>query len=388
MQPLSRHMGLYIHWPFCAKKCPYCDFNSHVRDVVDGDAFLAAFRAELASYAAMADSHQLVSIFFGGGTPSLMPAEVTRALIDEATSLFNVHADDLEITLEANPNSVEAAKFAAFRQAGVNRVSVGVQSLRDDALKFLGRLHGVDEAKAAVTLARQNFDRYSFDLIYARPDQTLDMWRDELAEALDMAGDHLSLYQLTIEPGTAFQGAFQKGKLILPDEDLAADLYDLTQEMTTVAGLPQYEISNHARLGLESIHNMGYWQGRAYIGLGAGAHGRLPIADGRWITTQNFKKPEHWMRAVTENGRGIQEEAMINADDRAEEMVLMGLRTREGLDKTLFVQLSGQSLDDIVSNDAVADLVAEGLLINQPDRLMLTARGRPLLDGILRHILT
>mgnify|MGYP000666368617 CR=1 FL=1 len=383
----AKDIGLYIHWPFCAKKCPYCDFNSHVRDSFDSAAFLQSYEAELEHQIKTLDGHQLVSIFFGGGTPSLMPADVTKAIIDRAAAVFNIHPDDIEITLEANPNSVEAAKFQAFRRAGVNRVSVGVQSFQDDALKFLGRLHGADEAIAAIKLARETFERYSFDLIYARPEQTLDAWRDELEFALNLAGDHLSLYQLTIEPGTAFYGQYHKGKFQLPNEDLAADLYQLTNEMTAAAGLTMYEISNYARPGFESLHNKGYWQGRYYVGLGPGAHGRLPSSKG-CVGLMNHKKPEHWLKAVAAKGHGVKEWQEIDAKDRAEEMVLMGLRMVSGLDKTLFRTLSGYDLNDIINQDAVATLVDEGLLSDDEKGLKLTPAGLPLLDAVLRHILT
>ena len=336
--------GVYIHWPFCAQKCPYCDFNSHVRfGGWDEPRYLAAYKRELDHVASLiatsANPRTVSSIFFGGGTPSLMKPETVGAILDHIAALWTVDAD-AEITLEANPGSVEAARFAGYRAAGVNRVSIGVQSLRDADLKRLGRIHSVSEAKAAVEIARKTFDRFSFDLIYARPDQTLADWRAELTEALAMSGGHLSLYQLTIEPETRFADLYAKGKLIIPAAEAAHDLYEITQELTGKAGFAQYEISNHARPGEESRHNLVYWRYGEYAGIGPGAHGRIATENAH-LATSTERNPERWLDQVESIGHGIADTEHLNAEHRADEMLLMGLRLAEGVDLERLAGIGG-----------------------------------------------
>ena len=324
--------GVYIHWPFCAQKCPYCDFNSHVRfGGWDEPRFLKAYLRELDTVKARVGNQEVYSIFFGGGTPSLMQPATVAAILDHIAKLWPVQPG-AEITIEANPNSVEADRFAGYRTAGVNRVSIGVQALRDDELKRLGRLHSVTEARTAIDIARRTFDRFTFDLIYARPGQTINAWRTELAEALSMGSEHLSLYQLTIEPDTPFAELHARGKLIIPDSDRALELYALTQDMTAAAGLPAYEISNHARPGQESRHNLLYWRYGAYAGIGPGAHGRLVLPDGNRIATATERNPERWAEQVETAGHGFTEETKLSPDEQADEMLLMGLRLTEGID--------------------------------------------------------
>ncbi|HYD16221.1 MAG TPA: radical SAM family heme chaperone HemW [Hyphomicrobium sp.] len=335
--------GVYIHWPFCAQKCPYCDFNSHVRfGGWDEPRYLAAYKRELnhvASLIGNAQRREVSSIFFGGGTPSLMKPETVGGILDHIAELWPVDPK-AEITLEANPGSVEAARFAGYRAAGVNRVSIGVQSFRDADLKRLGRIHSVEEAKAAIGIAQRTFDRVSFDLIYARPDQTLDEWRAELTEALAMASGHLSLYQLTIEPETRFADLYAKGRLVIPAAEAAHDLYELTQELTAAAGLNQYEISNHARFGEESRHNLLYWRYGEYVGVGPGAHGRVH-APAAYLATMTERSPERWLQLVEETGNGIAGTETLSPEERTDEMLLMGLRLEEGIDLDRFARIAG-----------------------------------------------
>ncbi|HSX56518.1 MAG TPA: radical SAM family heme chaperone HemW [Sphingomonas sp.] len=366
-------LALYVHWPFCVSKCPYCDFNSHVRDVVDQDAWRKALLADLAHEASLLPGRRLGSIFFGGGTPSLMPPETVAAVIDAATSAWSP-VGDVEITLEANPSSVEAARFADLAAAGVNRVSLGLQALDDAALQFLGRAHGVDEGLAALTTAQRHFGRVSFDLIYARPGQSVAGWETELTRALGFGTEHLSLYQLTIEPGTRFATLAAKGQLTIPDDDAAADLWEATQSLTAAAGLPLYEVSNHARPGAESRHNLAYWRYTDYAGVGPGAHGRRG-----GLATLRHKKPENWMAAVERNGHGSQEETPLTATERATEALVMGLRLAEGIDLT---RIDPGYLDAV----AVDRLVSLGLMARAPDRLRVTAEGMPVLEAILREV--
>jgi putative oxygen-independent coproporphyrinogen III oxidase len=324
--------GVYIHWPFCAQKCPYCDFNSHVRfGGWDESRFLAAYLRELDTVRARVGRQEVVSIFIGGGTPSLMQPATVAAILDHIGRLWSV-SPGAEITLEANPNSVDADRFAGYRAAGVNRVSIGVQSLRDDELKRLGRLHSVAEARAAIEIARRTFDRFSFDLIYARPGQTAAAWRAELTEALGLAGGHLSLYQLTIEPDTPYADLHARGKLVIPDSDAALELYALTQALTGAAGLPAYEISNHAVPGEESRHNLLYWRYGAYAGAGPGAHGRIVVPGGTRLATVTERNPELWVERVEKSGHGFAEETPLTREEQADEMLLMGLRLSEGID--------------------------------------------------------
>jgi putative oxygen-independent coproporphyrinogen III oxidase len=353
----SPPFGVYIHWPFCAQKCPYCDFNSHVRHKGWDEArFLSAYMRELEFVRAQIGARRVGSIFFGGGTPSLMKPETVGAILDHVAKLWPVDRN-AEITIEANPGSVEATRFRGYRASGVNRVSMGLQSLRDAELKKLGRIHTVEESKAALKIARDTFERFSFDLIYARPGQTPAEWRAELAEALDLAGDHISLYQLTIEPDTPYAALHAAGKLIVPDGDAAATLYEITQELTGARGLDAYEISNHAKLGEESRHNLLYWRYGEYAGVGPGAHGRL-LADGGRIATVAEKNPEAWAARVEENGHGFTERTGITRAEQADEMLLMGLRLREGVDLARLAALGGVA----PSKQAMDGLMALGLL--------------------------
>jgi putative oxygen-independent coproporphyrinogen III oxidase len=376
---MTRPLALYIHWPFCASKCPYCDFNSHVRERVDHQAWRDALLAELGYEAALTPDHKLVSIFFGGGTPSLMAPETTAALIEKAKSLW-VH-EDLEITLEANPNSVEADRFAAFAAAGVNRVSIGIQSFDDAELKFLGRLHSANEAARAISIAQQNFDRVSFDLIYALPGQTLDTWRTQLKNALAIGTEHLSLYQLTIEQNTGFAGKYARGEFVLPNEDDAAALFDLTQEITSAAGLPLYEISNHAKPGAASQHNLMYWTYGDYIGIGPGAHGRRLTA-----ATARLKKPETWLAAVQKNAHGIETDTALDSRTRADEALLMGLRLTHGIDAHQFEQRTGCALSSIIDLRRVQNAQDNGLLTHTSTHLTATPRGMLVLNALLADI--
>ena len=380
MQPDQAPLALYVHWPFCVSKCPYCDFNSHVRESVDQAAWMQALLADLAHEAAALPGRRLASIFFGGGTPSLMPPATVAAVIEAACGYWPP-TDEIEITLEANPSSVEAARFADIAAAGVNRVSLGVQALRDDALAFLERAHDVEEALAALGVAQRHFARVSFDLIYARPGQSLPAWEGELARALSFGTEHLSLYQLTIEPGTRFATLAAKGQLTLPDADLSADLFETTQAMTAAAGLPLYEVSNHARPGTESRHNLTYWRYRDYAGIGPGAHGRRS-----GLATVRRKKPENWIAAVERNGHGIEREDALTPDERVTEALVMGLRMREGVDLARIARLGERAVDAVVRPDAVSLLARQGLLVRDGDRLALTPAGIPVLDAVLREI--
>jgi oxygen-independent coproporphyrinogen-3 oxidase len=379
---LTTPFGVYVHWPFCLSKCPYCDFNSHVRHGgVDEVRFLRAYEAEIAATAARAPDRTVSTIFFGGGTPSLMQPSSVQRILDCIAEHWNV-APDVEVTLEANPTSVEAKRFRGFRTAGVNRVSLGVQSLDDAALKELGRLHSAQEALDAVAIARSIFDRYSFDLIYARPHQSRDAWATELKRAIAEAAEHLSLYQLTIEPDTPFFGLHKAGKLRVPDEDLARDLYDLTQALCTDADLPAYEVSNHARPGAECRHNLVYWRGHDYAGVGPGAHGRLTI-DGRRVATETEKRPEAWLMRVETNGTGVTVSEKLTAGETADEYLLMGLRLAEGIDIDRYNALSGRTLDprriSILREEGAVETTADG-------RLRVTQSGFPLLDAVVADL--
>jgi putative oxygen-independent coproporphyrinogen III oxidase len=366
----TSELALYIHWPFCVSKCPYCDFNSHVREAVDQAQWRAALLADMAHEAGETRGRRLTSIFFGGGTPSLMPPATVAALIEAAERHWGF-APDIEITLEANPSSVEAARFADLAAAGVNRVSLGLQALDDAALRFLGRAHDVAEGLAALDTAQGAFARVSFDLIYALPGQSGSAWAAELGRALSFGTGHLSLYQLTIEPGTRFATLAAKGDLVPADPDESAALYELTREMTAAAGLPAYEISNHARPGEESRHNLAYWRYQSYAGIGPGAHGRR---GGHAV--QRHRKPENWLSALARNGHGIAGEIEIPPADRGVEALLMGLRLAEGMDAP----------DAMLELDAVARLSAQGLIERSGTRLTATPRGMLLLDAILAEV--
>lgn len=369
--------GVYVHWPFCRAKCPYCDFNSHVRHGgIDEDRFLAAYLAELRHFASRVPSRSVTSIFFGGGTPSLMRPNTVAALID-AVALHWTLAPEAEITLEANPTSVEAGNFAGYRAAGINRLSLGVQALDDDALKALGRQHTADEALDALRLAKRHFDRVSFDLIYAREGQTVRAWRAELSRALDHAADHLSLYQLTIEDGTPFAARHAAGTLRLPPSGEARALYLLTQELCEARGLPAYEVSNHARPGAESRHNLLYWRGQDYAGIGPGAHSRVTV-DGVKHASSAYRLPERWLAEVEVRGHGLESEDALSAQEAAEEYLLMALRLSEGLDLERLAAI-GRALDA----ERIEALAQEGLVERHGTRLSATPRGRLVLNSLV-----
>ncbi len=379
---MTDSLALYIHWPFCQSKCPYCDFNSHVAEVVDQARWRAALLTELDHYATATQGRRLTSIFFGGGTPSLMDPGTAAALIDAARAYWPA-ADNLEVTLEANPSSAEKNRFLAYRDAGVNRLSLGIQSLDDDALRFLGRRHDAAEAQTAMAQACEIFNRVSFDLIYARPGQTDTQWRRELSRVLEFASDHLSLYQLTIEPGTPF---FQHA---VPDagEDRGVALFQLTQELTAAAGLPAYEISNHAQLGAESQHNLTYWRGGDYAGIGPGAHSRLTDDEG-FVATHKIHDPTRWLNAVEKNGDGTGKRRILDGRERAEEMLMTGLRLAEGLDTSALAAATGFALSKLIDSDRLGHAIDGGLLVRDGARLQTTPAGRLILNTLIGTILT
>jgi oxygen-independent coproporphyrinogen-3 oxidase len=383
MEPLA----LYIHWPFCLAKCPYCDFNSHVRERLPHARFRAALRRELAWEAERLGRRRLTSIFFGGGTPSLMEPETVAALIGDACYLFEP-ADDIEITLEANPTSVEAARFAAFCDAGVNRVSIGVQSLDPSALRMLGREHSAAQAIAALEIARVVFPRISFDLIYALPGQAPEAWHAELRQALALAADHLSLYQLTIEPGTRFAAMHRRGEIVLPDPDLAAALYEATEEVAGRFGLSAYEVSNYAVPGSESRHNLAYWRYRDYAGIGPGAHGRLTLLSegSELVATRRHRAPEPWAELVERDGHGTVEQVSLQPIERAREMLLMGLRLTEGIDQSSFSLRTGMPIGTALDPSVLRQALDEGYLAWRRGSLIATPAGRLRLDALLAAI--
>jgi putative oxygen-independent coproporphyrinogen III oxidase len=378
----SEAFGVYVHWPFCLSKCPYCDFNSHVRhSPIDEARFSRAFAREIETTAARTPGREVSSIFLGGGTPSLMRPQTVGAILDAIGRHWRV-ARAAEVTLEANPTSVEATRFAGYRAAGVNRVSLGVQALDDASLSALGRLHTAREALDAVAIARSAFDRYSFDLIYARPDQTPQMWAEELKRAISEAAEHLSLYQLTIEAGTPFFGLRAAGKLKTPDEAMARALYDVTQEVCAAHGLPGYEISNHARSGAECQHNLVYWRSEEYAGIGPGAHARLDI-DGIRHAIATEKRPEAWLMRVEAMGHGVVTDDILNSGERGDEFLLMGLRLAEGIDPGRYAALSGRALDP----DRIAILREEGAIaVDVSGRLRVTQAGFPVLDAVVADL--
>jgi oxygen-independent coproporphyrinogen-3 oxidase len=370
--------GIYIHWPYCAPKCPYCDFNSHVARQIDDARWTQAYLSELDRVATETEGRRVATVFFGGGTPSLMPPRLVQDILDGVRRHWPV-ANDWEVTLEANPGSVEAGKFREFRGAGVNRVSLGVQALNDGDLKRLGRLHSAHDARAAFAIARDVFDRVSFDLIFGRQDQTVSDWTSELREALGLAVDHLSLYQLTIEPGTAFGDLSTRGKLRgLPDEDRSAEMFTLTQEICSAAGLLPYEVSNYARPGSESRHNLIYWHGGDYAGIGPGAHGRLRVQDGR-VATETHRSPEGWLRAVETCGTGEIQRTILQDRDQAQEYILMGLRLSEGIDSRRCERLMGRPLETATLDE----LQQLGLIQFDEHRLRATSSGRLLLNAVI-----
>ena len=374
--------GVYIHWPFCLSKCPYCDFNSHVRHEVDQVRWARALGLELAAMRQRSGARRVQSLFFGGGTPSLMNPETVNTTIETVDNLWGLAAD-AEVSLEANPTSVEAGRFRDYATAGVNRVSIGVQALNDADLTALGRTHSAAEARAAFEIARATFDRVSFDLIYARMHQTLEAWRNELLQALAMAVDHLSLYQLTIEPDTRFAELHARGKLLVPSDENSAAMYDLTQEICAAAGAPAYEVSNHARKGAESRHNLVYWRYGDYVGVGPGAHGRLTARSKRWAT-ETVRSPEAWLERVEAVGDGLQQMVEVSRSQQADEMMLMGMRLSEGVDAKRYAALAGRELPD----EKISMLVEQELLAVDGDRLRATATGRPVLNAVLRSLLT
>lgn len=374
--------GLYVHWPFCQSKCPYCDFNSHTASEIDQPRWLRAYLSELDRVAAEIGPRTLNTIYFGGGTPSLMAPETVAAIIQRAKRHWPT-ANDVEITLEANPTSIEAGRFRGYKEAGVNRVSMGFQALNDHDLRKLGRLHTVKEGRDSFDLARNVFDRVSFDLIYARQEQSLDHWKSELTEALQLSADHLSLYQLTVESGTAFGDRFARGGLKgLPSDDLASDMYFVTQDLCDAAGLGAYEVSNHAKIGSESRHNLIYWRYGDYAGVGPGAHGRVSIG-GKKIATDTLLLPNSWLDAVEAKGSGEDSRTLISKEEQSTEMLMMGLRLSEGVSRSRFQELAGRNLTPTRLND----LTQMGMINIKGDRLTATPQGRVVLNAVLRELL-
>ena len=385
MTPPTGPLGIYVHWPFCKSKCPYCDFNSHVRDGVEQDRWRAALLKELEHAAREAPGRRVETIFFGGGTPSLMEPATVGAVIERVKALWDT-ARDLEITLEANPTSVEAGRFAAVAEAGVNRVSLGVQALDAPSLRFLGREHSADEAIAALETARRHFTRYSFDLIYGRPGQTVEAWAAELERALVLAGEHLSLYQLTIERGTRFFTDHARGAFTLPGEDEAAAMFELTQARLAAAGRPAYEISNHARPGAACRHNLIYWRYQDYVGIGPGAHGRFAEA-GAKRATRRTSGPEAWLEAVEGKGHGTAETSLVMGQDLVEEALMMGLRLADGIDRALFASMTGADPVTALGEARLAPLVAAGYLEIDAAHLKATAAGRQRLNALMERLI-
>jgi putative oxygen-independent coproporphyrinogen III oxidase len=374
--------GVYVHWPFCLSKCPYCDFNSHVRsDPVDEAKFVAAITAELAHRASLTPGRVVRSVYFGGGTPSLMRASSVAKILEAIERLWQ-KAPQVEVTLEANPSSVEAGRFRDYRAAGVNRVSIGVQSFNDVDLKRLGRLHTAAEASAALDVAASVFERYSFDLIYARPQQSIKEWRAELKAALARGSDHLSLYQLTIEPDTIYERLYRAGKLAMPDGDMGRAFWDTTQELTAAAGLPPYEVSNHARPGAESRHNLIYWRYGEYVGVGPGAHGRIMAPNGRRAQATE-RHPEMWLTVVEADGQALVEDEILSSEEQGDEFLLMGLRLSEGIEPARFEAVAGKKLDPA----RVASLLSEGMVeVTPAGRLRVSAEGFPVLDAVVADL--
>jgi putative oxygen-independent coproporphyrinogen III oxidase len=382
---MTSPLGVYVHWPFCKSKCPYCDFNSHVRDGVDQSRWRSALLKELNQAAREAPDRRVETMFFGGGTPSLMEPETVGAVIARVKQLWDTAAD-VEITLEANPTSVEASRFAALAQAGVNRVSLGVQALDAASLRFLGREHSADEAVEAIATARRHFARYSFDLIYARPGQTEEAWAAELERALALAGEHLSLYQLTIERGTRFFTDHARGAFTLPAGDQAAAMFELTQARLAAAGLPAYEISNHARPGAACRHNLIYWRYQDYVGIGPGAHGRFAEGAGK-RATRRASGPEAWLEAVEREGHGTAETTLVGGQDLVEEALMMGLRLAEGIDRAVFASMTGADPVAALGERRLAPLVKAGYLEVDVTHLKATAAGRQRLNAVLERLI-
>ncbi len=378
--------GVYVHWPFCQSKCPYCDFNSHVRTEIDEASWCRALTREVAYMASLAPRREVTSIFFGGGTPSLMAPATVEAVLCAIAGHWTA-GPDVEVTLEANPGSSEARRFACYRSAGINRLSIGVQALDDPALRALGRRHDVAEARAAIATGRRIFDRLSFDLIYGRSGQTKAAWRDELAEALTLDADHLSLYQLTIEPGTRFATLSERGDLILPPADARADMRDITQDLTSQAGLPAYEVSNHARPGEECRHNLVYWRSGEWVGVGPGACGRLDAAPGISIERRQQRRPETWLTCVHQQGHAVCEEETVKGAERLREVLMMGLRLTAGLDGDDLARAAGPDWSDRLDASALRTLVDAGFLQRCNNGLATTPRGRDVLNAVLERLL-
>lgn len=382
---MSEQFGIYVHWPFCASKCPYCDFNSHVADSIDHESWRAAYKSEISYFANLTQGRTVTSVFFGGGTPSLMEPATAALVIDEIQRHWRI-SNDCEITLEANPTSVEIDKFRSFREAGINRVSIGVQSLIERDLDFLGRKHDAAGARRAIESAAQVFDRYSFDLIYARPQQTAADWERELREALTLAGDHLSLYQLTIEKGTPFYMMHERGEFAIPDEELAGDLYEVTQAVLEGAGMPAYEVSNHAKTGAESRHNQTYWRYTDYVGIGPGAHGRLTV-DGVKQATRGHRAPDIWLENVAVNGHGAHDFESLSRRDRFTECLMMGLRLKEGIPVSRLEHEGGEMFTHLIDPKKIEALRGEGLLECDGITLKVTQNGLQRLNGVLAYLL-
>jgi len=380
----AQNLAIYIHWPYCVSKCPYCDFNSHVASSIDHDVWREAYRREIAHYAEMLPDRRIASVFFGGGTPSLMQPQTVGAVLEEIARHWPL-AEGVEITLEANPNSVEAEKFVDFRAAGVNRLSLGVQSLKDEALKFLGRAHDAAAAQKAIVLAARHFPRFSFDLIYARQDQSLASWQAELQDALALAGDHLSLYQLTIEPGTQFHTRAGRGEALAAPSEESAAMFELTQQLLETAGLPSYEISNHARPGFESRHNLTYWHYEDYIGIGPGAHGRC-LKNGKRFASENHKAPDVWLAQVKERGEGLRVWDEIDSDTAKREALMMGLRLTDGIDRAGWTNKFGAPIENFLSAEKIAHLVHENYLVSGSEKFKATASGRQRLNALLDYL--
>ncbi len=382
----KRSLGVYVHWPFCRKKCPYCDFNSHVRDEIDQHVWLDSFRDELTSYKEKTGGRPVHSIYFGGGTPSLMAPFVVEGVIDIIQDIWRVD-EACEITLEANPTSSEGEKFKAFKQAGVNRLSVGVQAFNDADLQFLGREHSVLEAQNVIDLARSIFPKYSFDLIYARPEQTIKAWEEELLRALEFSVGHISLYQLTIEQGTQFYNAYNRGDFEIPDDDLSTDLYEMTDDILKEHGFSHYEISNFAKEGHQSRHNLGYWRYEDYIGVGAGAHGRFKDYQGVKYATRAHKAPEIYLDLVRAQGSGVKVVEDISSRDQFIELLMMGLRLEAGIDLLYICQETGRELFDWINKPHFQMLIDEGYLFEIKDKIQLTRDGRLRLNMVLSYLL-
>lgn len=385
VKKIYKPLGLYIHWPFCLSKCPYCDFNSHVREKVDQKRWKAALLKELEHAAQNHQDSSLVSIFLGGGTPSLMEPDTVGALLDAAKSLFQT-TEEMEVTLEANPNTVEADRFKGFFDAGVNRLSMGIQSLDDKALSFLGRRHSASEALKALEIASSTFSRFSFDLIYARPDQTSESWKAELLEALTYAKGHLSLYQLTIEPQTVFATRFARGEKMTLEDDPAAFLYEMTEELMQDAGLPAYEVSNYAQPSQECRHNLLYWNFEDYIGIGPGAHGRISAEESKWATYR-YKAPETWLEAVETHGSGLQTSQLLSPPEKLQELTLMGLRLTKGLEINRILEETGLSVHQAYHLSDLDLLEKEGLLRRTDTHLIPTFEGRLRLNSLIAFLL-